>query len=287
MKDLRATSVSLPVLDPRRGLPYKNLRMNHTLEQIHRHRSIRKFRPDPIPDPVLERALEAGLRASSSGNMQSYSVIATTDHALKRELLPLHFDQQMTIEAPLLLTFCADFHRMRLWLEQSDAPLNFDNFMGFMIAAIDATLASQNVALALESEGLGICYMGTTLASTREIAKVLRCPDHVVPVVGFVAGYADETGPLRDRLPMSGLVHRDTYQDYSPERIAQIYEQRETAGWKRYMDIPDLRVHVEKAGAKNLAQIYTIAKYTRDSHVKYSRSVLACLEEKGFFQHTP
>jgi hypothetical protein len=52
------------------------------------------------------------------------------------------------------------------------------------------------------------------------------------------------------------------------------------------MDMPELRAHVEKVGAKNLAQIYTIAKYTRESHVDYSRSVLACLEEKGFFQHS-
>jgi nitroreductase len=260
--------------------------MNATIEQIQKHRSVRKFRPDPIPADVLERALNAGLRASSSGNMQSFSVIVTTDPALKQELLPHHFGQEMTVEAPALFTFCADFHRMRLWLEQNEAPLNFDNFMSFMIATIDATLASQNVALALESEGLGLCYMGTTLASTREIAKVLRCPDHVVPVVGFVAGYSAESGPVRDRLPLSGLVHHQTYEDYTPERVAEVYRERETAGWKRYMDMPELRAHVEKVGAKNLAQIYTIAKYTRESHVDYSRSVLACLEEKGFFQHS-
>ena len=261
--------------------------MNATLEQIHQHRSVRKFRTEPIPADVLERALNAGLRASSSGNMQSFSVIVTTDPALKQELLPHHFGQEMTVEAPALLTFCADFHRMRLWLEQNEAPLNFDNFMSFMIGAIDATLASQNVALALEAEGLGICYMGTTLASTREIAKVLRCPDHVVPVVGFVAGYAAETGPVRDRLPLSGIVHQDTYQDYDAARVKDVYRERETAGWKRYMDIPELRAHVEKVGAKNLAQIYTIAKYTRESHVDYSRAVLACLVEKGFFHHSP
>ena len=193
----------------------------------------------------------------------------------------------MALEAPLLLTFCADFHRMRLWLEQSEAPANFDNFMSFLIAAIDAVLASQNAALAAESEGLGICFMGTTLASCREIARILRCPSQVVPVAGFVLGYPAEEGPLRDRLPLEALVHRETYQDFTPEAIAAQYAEREQAGWKRYMKIPELREAALAAGAKNLAQVYTKAKYTRDSHVDFSRNVLACLEEQGFFRHDP
>ncbi|MGZ3654227.1 MAG: nitroreductase family protein [Bdellovibrionota bacterium] len=261
--------------------------MNPVLQQIHSHRSVRKFRNDPVPPAVLERTLEAGLRASSSGNMQSYSVIVTSDPAIRQELFTPHFEQSMVLEAPLFLTFCADFHRMRLWLSQNEAPLNFDNFMSFMIATIDATLASQNVALAAESEGLGLCYMGTTLASCREIARILRCPSHVVPVVGFALGYADESGPLRDRLPLSGVVHQETYSDYTAADIEAAYRDRESAGWKRYMDIPDLRSSIEKVGAKNLAQIYTKAKYTRESHLEYSRNVLACLAEQGFFEHAP
>jgi nitroreductase len=249
---------------------------------MHRHRSVRKFLGTPVPEETLERVLAAGSRASSSGNMQSYSVVVTSSPALKRELLAPHFGQEMVAEAPLLLTFCADFHRMRLWLEQSEAPANFDNLMSFQIAAIDAILVSQNVALAAESEGLGLCYLGTTLASCREIARILRCPSHVVPVVGFALGFPDESGPVRDRLPLAALVHRETYRDYDPERIASVYREREAAGWKRYMEIPELREKAKEAGARNLAQVYTKVKYTRDSHLEYSRNVLACLEEKGF-----
>jgi nitroreductase len=257
--------------------------MNAVLEQIHRHRSVRKYLRDPIPADALDRIIEAGLRASSSGNMQSWSVIVTSDPAIKQDLLKPHFDQPMIIEAPLFLTFCADFHRMRLWLGQREAPQNFDNYMSFMIATIDAVLASQNVALAAEAEGLGICYMGTTLASCREIARILKCPSHVVPIVGFSLGYPAECGPIRDRLPAHGIVHQNTYQDFSPKRIDDIYRERETAGWNRYMEIPELKNRVESVGAKNLAQIYTKAKYTRESHIEYSRNVLRCLEEQGFF----
>ena len=175
--------------------------MNSFYQLIESHRSIRKYKKQEIPKDVLYRVLQAGTRASTSGNMQPYSIIVTTDEGIKKKLLPLHFDQSMVMDAPVLLTFCADFHRMRLWLKQSEAPMNFDNLMSFLIGMIDATLASQNVALAAQSEGLGICYMGTTLASNGEISKVLSLPENVVPVVGFSIGYPDEKPQARDLLP--------------------------------------------------------------------------------------
>lgn len=253
---------------------------------IHSHFSVRQYKSDPVPEDLLEKILKAGIRASSSGNMQSYSIIVTSDPKIKQQLFEPHFEQPMVLEAPLLLTFCADFHRMRLWLKNSDAKDNFDNFMSFMIAAIDALLVSQNVALAAEAEGLGICYMGTTLASCDKIADILKLPNNVVPVAGFSMGYsATPNGPVRDRLPLDGLVHREVYQDYTPERITEIYKDREIAGWKRYMDNPGLKAMVEEKGVQNLAQIYTTVKYTRESHIGYSKVVLKCLADRGFFNH--
>ena len=106
--------------------------------------------------------------------MQPYSIIVTKDPAIRKELYESHFQQSMVLDAPILLTFCSDFHRMKRWLALRNAPDNFDNFMSFMIAGIDAVLASQNAALAAEAYGLGVCYMGTTLASCREIAEILE-----------------------------------------------------------------------------------------------------------------
>jgi len=249
---------------------------------LHSHRSIRKYKKKLVPESILNRILSAGIRASSSGNMQPYSIIVTTDEKLKEELLPAHFNQPMVTEAPVLITFCADFHRMRLWLEQNDAPENFDNFMSFMIGSIDATLASQNVALAAEAEGLGICFMGTTLASNKEISKILKLPRHVVPVVGFSLGYPDELPELRDRLNLKAIVHKETYRDYSAEEIKKIYQEKELEGMKRYRANPDLKEMIEKSDVENLAQVYTKLKYTKESHIKYSKDVFDCLEEQGF-----
>ena len=251
-------------------------------EAIYKHTSIRKYKSDPVPEDILSEILAAGIRASSSGNMQAFSIIVTRDRAIREQLYVPHMEQSMVLDAPILLTFCADFNRMRKWLKLKDAPDNFDNFMSFMIAAIDATLVSQNVALAAEARGLGICYMGSTLANCDQVGKILELPKGVFPVVGFSLGYPDEDPPPRDRLPLEGVVHDEVYREYTDERVLEIYRKRDKDGWDRYMSDPRLRQRVEESGVKNLAQIYTALKYTRETHQEFSRTVLAYLKEQDF-----
>ncbi len=83
-------------------------------------------------------------------------------------------------------------------------------------------------------------------------------------------------------MPAHGLIHNETYQDYSPEQIAEIYRARETEGWKRYMSIPRLKKMIEDSGVENLAQVYTTVKYTRESHQFYSQNVLDYLAKQDF-----
>lgn len=259
--------------------------MNPTLEQIQHHVSIRKYQDKEVEQKKLDLIIDAAARASSSGNMQTYSIIVTKDLELRKKLSAPHFNQSMVTEAPVLMTFCADFSRMKKWLDLREAPQNFDNFMSFMIAGIDATLASANAALAAESLGLGICYMGTTLANCHEIGDILGCPENVVPVVGFSLGYPDEEVPPRDRLPQPAFVHVETYHDYSAEEIEKHYQEKESAGMARYQSVPDLKQMMDEKSLKNLAQVYTAAKYTRESHVEYSKNVLRYLERQNFMRN--
>lgn len=252
---------------------------------IHGHRSIRQYEDREICPELLNDILEAGIRASSSGNMQTYSIIVTKDKALKEKLYTAHMEQSMVVDAPVLVTFCADFNRMRKWLALNNAPVHFDNFMSLMIGAIDATLASQNCALAAENEGLGICYMGSTLANCDQIGELLNLPENVVPIVGFSLGYPAENPAPRDRLPMDGIVHYNQYQDYSEEQILEIYKERNEKGWNRYMEVPKLKEMTEQLGLENLAQIYSIAKYTKESHVGFSQTVLNYLEQQNFMNN--
>ena len=252
------------------------------IQQILNHRSIRKYKPDPIPEELLQEILQAGIRTSSSGNMQTYSIIVTREQQLRERLLEPHMRQKMVVDAPVFLTFCADFNRMRRWLKLNQAADNFDNFFSFLIGAIDAILVSQTVALAAESRGLGLCYLGSTLANADAIGNILGVPKNVVPVTGFSLGYPDEQPDLRDRLPFSSIVHWETYKDYTDQEIQNIYEEREIKGWQRYMKSKWLREQVEEKGVENLAQLYTEVKYTRTSHQEFSRKLLTYLENQEF-----
>ena len=254
------------------------------LETIQSHRSIRQYRPSPVAPELLSELLAAGIRASSSGNMQTYSIIVSRDRTMRERLFTAHMDQDMVLQAPVVLTFCADFRRMRKWLRINDAPDNFDDFFAFLVAAIDAVLVSQNVALAAEAQGLGICYMGSTLANADQIGDILALPEGVMPVVGFTLGWPAEDPAPRDRLPQSGLVHHETYHDHSDDEIRNIYRDRDRAGWDRYMSIPRLRELVEEHDVENLAQIYTVVKYTREGHARYTRTVLDYLRKQGFLR---
>ena len=172
-----------------------------TMQTILEHRSIRKFKNKPIEDTILNQLLEAGFRTSTTGNMQVYSIILTKDEKRREELCKFHFGQAMVKEAPVVMTFCADFNRFNKWCKQRNAEPGYDNFLSFMTASIDALLVAQNVAIAAESFGLGICYLGTTIYLADKIIEFLKCPKGVIPITTLVVGYPDENPDLVDRLP--------------------------------------------------------------------------------------
>src|SRR5210317_1936563 len=94
------------------------------------HRSIRSFTSQAIDDALLNDLLFTGLRSSSAGNMQTWSVIVTRDKAVKRQMYHLHGDQEMILQAPVLLTFCADVFRKREWIHVNNSKQSFDDFLG-------------------------------------------------------------------------------------------------------------------------------------------------------------
>jgi len=157
-----------------------------TIKTIFEHRTIRKYKNEPVSEGLLRQILEAGTRASTTGNMQVYSIIVTRDEEKKKKLCEYHFNQKMVLQAPVLLTFCADFHRFNQWCRQRHAEPGYDNFLSFMTAAIDALLAAQNAALAAEANGLGICYLGTTTYNADKLIEFFNCPEGVVPITTIV-----------------------------------------------------------------------------------------------------
>ena len=258
--------------------------MNDLSTLLNRHRSIRRYTSDPIPTGLVEQVLgDAVAGSSSSGNLNSYSMVLTRDPERKRRLYTLHFEQEMVLEAPLLITFCADWYRTREWLRRRDARDNFGNLIGWHVAAFDAMILSQSVCLGFEAHGLGICFMGTTLHSMSEIADYLDLPDTCLPVTTIVVGYPAEDPPKRDRLPLRAFLHEETYRHPTDAELESIYEQREVKGWARYMAYPELKAKVEALGITSLAQFYTSkAKYDPDAFRRDSEELRRLLESKHF-----
>lgn len=247
------------------------------IQAIKGHRSVRKFKPDAIADTMLNEILLAGTRASTTGNMQVYSIVVTKNHDIKHKLWEAHFKQNMVIEAPVILTFNADFNRFNKWCKARNANPGYDNFLSFTTAAIDALLASQNVALEAENNGLGICYLGTTTYNADKIIDILHLPKGVVPVTTIVMGYPLEIPELTDRLPLEAIVHNDVYDDYSPEKIDLVYAEKESSEATRKL--------LEINNKETLAQIFTDNRYTRKDNIAFSKKYLDVIEKQGFMNN--
>jgi nitroreductase len=258
----------------RSQITFTNKKMTDILLQ---HRSVRKYQNTPVASEVLNSILYAGTCASTTGNMQAYSIIVSTDSELRNRLWEAHFKQSMVLQAPVHITFCADFNRFSNWCKQRDAAPGFDNFLSFFSAAIDALLVSQNVCLAAEAKGLGICYLGTAVYNADKLIEVLNLPKLVVPVASIVMGYPEETPALTDRLPLRGVVHNEVYHDYSADDIDNIYKEKESMPF--YQDL--LKIN-EKA---TLAQIFTDKRYTRKDNVFFSAKYIEVLKSQGFMNN--
>jgi nitroreductase len=247
------------------------------LDTLFNHRSIRKYKTEPVDQDTLNTILSAGTRASTTGNMQVYSMVVTRDETIRKQLWECHFKQDMVIQAPVHITFCADFNRFSKWCLQRKAAPGYDNYLSFFTAAIDALLVSQNVCLAAEEEGLGICYLGTVTYNARRIIDILQLPVGVVPVAAVVLGYPDEEPALTDRLPLEGVVHYERYEDYSAAAIDKIYAEKEALEQTREL----LKIN----NKETLAQIFTDNRYKKADNLHFSREFFDVIRQQGFMNN--
>jgi nitroreductase len=248
--------------------------MEYKTDFLLERRTIRKYSTEVVGDDLLKDLIKAGCRASTTGNMQVYSIIVTRDEGKKRELSPLHFDQKMITEAPVILTFCADFNRFSKWCVLNNASPGYDNFLSFMTAAIDALLVAQTICIAAEVRGLGICYLGTTTYMANKIIEVLKLPKRVVPVTTISLGWPAERPDQPDRLPPEAVVHNEVYSDYSDSDIERFYSEKE----RREDSLQFIRENNKTA----LAQVFTDVRYKKDDNVYFSNTLLQVLKDQGF-----
>ena len=244
------------------------------LDVLNNRTTIRKYSDKDVSQELLNEVLEAGCRASTTGNMQVYSIVVTRDSAMKEKLAPSHFNQPMVKNAPVTLTFCADFNRFNKWCKLNNAEPGYDNFLSFVTASIDALLVAQTVCVAAEAKGLGICYLGTTTYLAKNIIGTLNLPKGVVPITTVTLGWPDEKPVQIDRLPLEAVVHNESYKDYSDADIKNLYAEKEAR--------EDNKAFVKENNKESLAQVFTDVRYKKADNVTFSNMLLSVLNEQGF-----
>ncbi|WP_322053156.1 NADPH-dependent oxidoreductase [Paraburkholderia bannensis] len=198
---------------------------NETLDSLLAHRSVRNYADKPLPAGTLETLIAAAQSASTSSNLQTWSVVAIEDPERKARLAALAGNQSQIREAPLFLVWLADLNRLEAAAGRTGASAEGLHYMETLfVGVIDAALAAQNAVVAMESLGMSGVYIGAIRNQPEQVAAELGLPPRVLPVFGLCIGYEDESQPaqIKPRLPQPVVLHREQYDAASQETgIAQ------------------------------------------------------------------
>lgn len=213
--------------------------MNPVMQLLRSHRSIRKFTDQPVADALIQDIIRCGQAAATSSNLQATTVIRIRNADTRREIARLAGDQEYVTTAGVFLMFCADLNRSRQACEMQGGEFVTGMTEHFMIATIDVALFAQNCAIAAESAGLGICYIGGIRNDPAQVTDLLDLPDQVYPVFGFCLGYPAQDPEIKPRLPLDVVLKEERYQDAGDgdgirqydEKLRQYYRTR-TGGKK-------------------------------------------------------
>ena len=248
------------------------------MKTILTRRTIRKYADKDMSEELLNRLMTEAARTQTMGNLQLYSVVVTRSKEMKEKLAPAHFNQPMVTGAPVVLTICADFNRTSTWARCRNAEPGYDNFLSFINAATDALLYTQTLCNLMDEEGLGYCYLGTTVYQPQQIIDILQLPKLVMPVATLTVGWPDEDPALSDRLPLESFVHQETYNDYMDKDIDTYYKYKE--------ELEENRHFVEINHKETLAQVFTDIRYTRKDNEALSEELIKVLVRQGFLPQT-
>ena len=163
-------------------------------------RSVRAYRPEPVPADVLERVLQAARVAPSANNLQPWKFIVVRDERLRRHLVALCCDQAFVGEAPLVIAACGLPTRGGIGGYASSMP-------------VDVAIALDHLTLAAREEGLGTCWIGAF--DHDGVRDLLGIPASVHVVAITPLGYPkrpDAFRPSGNRKPLDEIVCWDRYQ---------------------------------------------------------------------------
>ena len=246
--------------------------MNSTIETILNHRSIRKFKKQPLSDEQIHTLVSSAQAASTSSYVQAYSIIGVTDPLKKKKLAELAGNQSYVEENGHFFVFCADLYRHEKIGEWEGAEVipTLESTEKFMVSLIDASLAAQNASIAAESMGMGICYIGGIRNDLEAVSEVLGLPHRVIPLFGLAVGYPEGNSDVKPRLPFHAVYHENSYNGNENEM---------KAGLEEYDETISSYYHTRTAGKRSDRWTEQMAKMLSGKKRMYMKEFV---EKKGF-----
>jgi len=213
-------------------------------DAINTARALRRFKPDPVPDDVITKILEAGIRAPSGSNEQTWLFVVVKDAEQRKKIgevyrkggqilmalyanrvKPEHMDQKQydkltasafylidhMADAPVLLLACLQPGQVgaqpaQIPPEVAAAMRNLARMGGSSIYP-----AVQNIILACRAYGLGTCLTTIHMFYEDEVKAILGLPPEVQTYALLPIGYpTDKFGPIK-RKPVKEVVCLDRY----------------------------------------------------------------------------
>lgn len=196
--------------------------MNSTIELLKSHRSIRAFSDQGVDQNQIEEIVAAGQAAATSSFIQACTVIQVSNPETRHHLAQCAGNQKYVESAPVFLVFCADMHRHQIACDMHDAEMLSGFTEQFITATVDCGLFAQNSAIAAESMGLGVVYIGGIRNEIAKVSELLELPELVYPVFGMCIGYPDQNPEVKPRLPLEIALKQEVYSSaQDSERLAE------------------------------------------------------------------
>ena len=163
------------------------------MEVLTSRRSVRKFKPDPIPRELLERIVDAGRLAPTARNVQPWEFVVVTDAAKRAALAEVNDHGKFIAQAPACIVVLSQ--PTKYYLEDGSA----------------ATTNMLNAAAAL---GLGSCWVaGDKKPYAAKIVQMVGAPPDMRLVASIALGYPDETlTPAVKKRALADVLHWERFE---------------------------------------------------------------------------
>lgn len=199
------------------------------LASISEHRSLRRYRPDPVSTDLLQLLCACALSAPTKSDLQQADIIHVADPA-KRQRIVAHLPEMPWIlDAPVFLVFCGNNRRIRHIGQWRGKPFANEHLDHFMNAAVDAGIVMMNFITAAEAAGLGTCPISAIRNAIETVSKELELPEGVFPIAGLCVGYPEAAGHISPRLSLDVTVHTDRYDESQLREQVDAYDRRRHA----------------------------------------------------------